>query len=77
MPYRHHALRVGREFFGSARDSILNNGDREGEVVLLLRRADGSLLLHTKTFYPDGVYRLPSGGIRRGEKVLAAAAREV
>jgi 8-oxo-dGTP pyrophosphatase MutT (NUDIX family) len=50
---------------------------RWGEVVLFLRRADGHLLLHTKTFYPPGVFRLPSGGILPGESVLAAARREI
>lgn len=76
LPHRHHSLRASPEFLRGTRRSVLGHGDREGEVVLLLRRADGSLLLHTKTFYPEGIYRLPSGGIRRGETVLAAAARE-
>ncbi|RME38635.1 MAG: NUDIX domain-containing protein [Thermoflexia bacterium] len=76
LPYRHHSLRVGPRFFQDARDSILNHGNREGEVVLVLRRPDGLVLLHNKSFYPDGVHRLPSGGIRRGETVLAAVARE-
>lgn len=76
LPHRHHSLRASPEFLRGTRRSVLGHGDREGEVVLLLRRADGSLLLHTKSFYPEGIYRLPSGGIRRGETVLAAAARE-
>jgi 8-oxo-dGTP pyrophosphatase MutT (NUDIX family) len=33
--------------------------------------------MHTKAFYPGGVLRLPSGGIKTGEPILAAAEREV
>ncbi len=41
-----------------------------------MRQRDGSLLLHTKTFDPEEAYRLPSGGIQRGEPVTVAAERE-
>lgn len=50
---------------------------RDGEVVLFVRRLDGSLLLHTKDFYPPGALRVPSGGIKPGEPVLAALWREL
>lgn len=50
---------------------------RDGEVVLFIRRRDGSLLLHTKDFYPDGAVRVPSGGIKAHEPVLAALRREI
>jgi 8-oxo-dGTP pyrophosphatase MutT (NUDIX family) len=49
---------------------------RDGEVVLFIRRRDGTLLLHTKDFYPPGAVRVPSGGIKQGEPVLAALWRE-
>jgi 8-oxo-dGTP diphosphatase len=49
---------------------------RRGEVVLVICRPNGLIILHTKRFYPAGVYRLPSGGIRRGERVLEAMWRE-
>lgn len=51
-------------------------GSRQAEVVLVLRRPDGRLLLQTKRFYPAGTYRLASGGIRAGEDLLAAVRRE-
>ncbi len=51
-------------------------GKRVAEVVLLLRRRNGRFLVHTKAFYPKGVYRLLSGGIKPGEDLLAAAQRE-
>ncbi|NLD42817.1 MAG: NUDIX hydrolase [Chloroflexi bacterium] len=50
--------------------------DRSAEVVLPLRRTDGLILLHTKGFYPAGTFRMLTGGVRPGEDLLAAAARE-
>lgn len=49
---------------------------RAGEVVLLLRRRGGRYLVHTKGFYPEGTYRLPSGGIKPGEDLVTAVCRE-
>jgi NAD+ diphosphatase len=49
---------------------------RDGEVVLFIQRRNGNLILHTKDFYPDGVLRVPSGGIKGGEAVVAAVHRE-
>src|SRR5207245_5448491 len=36
----------------------------------------GNVLLAIKTFYPRGAYRLPTGGIRHGERILDALLRE-
>jgi len=49
---------------------------RAAEVVILLRRASGRYLIHTKAFYPQGVYRLLSGGIHPHEDLIAALRRE-
>jgi len=49
---------------------------RDGEVVLFILRRNGNLILHTKDFYPGGVMRVPSGGIKQGEAVIAAVHRE-
>jgi ADP-ribose pyrophosphatase YjhB (NUDIX family) len=49
---------------------------RRAEVVLIVQRPDGRLLLHTKGHYPPGTYRLPTGGVQWGEPVLDALARE-
>lgn len=51
--------------------------DLRGEVIPVLQRPGGKVLLHAKKFYPDGVYRLLSGGIYKGESVLEALQREV
>lgn len=50
---------------------------RPGEVAMVILRPSGRLLVHTKEFYPDGVFRLPTGGISWGEHVLDALEREV
>lgn len=76
LPYLHHSLHLGSRFLDDARHRLVGTGRREGEVVLLLRRADRRVLVHTKSFYPGGTYRLPSGGIRSGESVMDAACRE-
>ncbi|HXF81239.1 MAG TPA: NUDIX hydrolase [bacterium] len=47
------------------------------EVCMVFRRPGGDVLTMRKTFYPPGVYRLPSGGIRPGEAVFQALRREV
>ena len=51
--------------------------NRRGEVLFALQRPDGSVLLHTKDAYPDGIYRLPGGGIDWGEPVRESLSREV
>jgi 8-oxo-dGTP pyrophosphatase MutT (NUDIX family) len=74
FPQRHHRLAVGSEHVDFWGEKVLQ--DRRGEVVLVVQRATREVLLHTKTFYPPGVYRLPSGGISWGESVMGALRRE-
>lgn len=50
---------------------------RQAEVVLVIRRPNGRVVLQTKGFYPPGAYRLPTGGIRPQEDLLAAVRREM
>lgn len=50
---------------------------RAAEVVPLVRRPNGRYVVHTKSFYPQGVFRLLSGGIKPGEDLVAAVWREV
>lgn len=49
---------------------------RRGEVVLVVPSREGGIWLHTKQFYPQEVYRLPSGGIHQSERIYDAARRE-
>ena len=52
--------------------------DRWGEVVMVIRRAqDGLVWVMTKESFPQGLYSLPTGGIRHGEAVSAALWREL
>jgi NAD+ diphosphatase len=50
---------------------------RTGEVAMVVLRKNRKILLNTKAFYPEGVYRIPTGGIEDGESVEGALLREV
>ncbi len=54
----------------------LNKSDRYGEVCMVIRRTNGHLLTMKKTFYPEGGYRLLTGGINHGERIYDALLRE-
>jgi 8-oxo-dGTP pyrophosphatase MutT (NUDIX family) len=56
---------------------LLGNTTRTCEVCMVIRRPNGRLLTMKKTFYPDGAYRLPTGGIDAGESILGALEREI
>lgn len=70
---RHYVLEVGERVFTHWREE---RGDCRGEVALFILRPSGNLILHTKDFYPEGIYRVPTGGIERGEDVVTAVHRE-
>ena len=55
---------------------MVTSPNRRGEVVLAIQRPDGRTLLHTKRFYPEGIHRLPSGGVHPDEPVLSGVIRE-
>lgn len=74
VPFRRNARLVPSRSQGS---SVYTYGlTRAAEIVMVLPRP-GGLLLHTKRFYPEGVYRLPTGGVHEGESIVEAARREV
>jgi 8-oxo-dGTP pyrophosphatase MutT (NUDIX family) len=50
---------------------------RRGEVVMVVPNEQGHIWLHTKAFYPAGVYRLMTGGLEAGEQPHRALRREV
>ena len=54
----------------------VQNPDRFAEVCMVVRRRSGKVPLCIKTFYPRAAYRLPTGGIHRGERILDALRRE-
>ena len=49
---------------------------RVAEVVPVIQRPNGKVLTMLKASYPPGAYRLPSGGIHKGEPILDALLRE-
>jgi len=53
----------------------LNRG-RAAEVAMAIRRRNGLFLLQTKQNYPKETFRLPTGGIKRGEAIEHALLRE-
>jgi len=63
-----------QEFFEYVNSKI--NVDRVGEVVFAVKDGD-SILLVRQGEYPQGLYRVPSGGIGIGENVIDALKREV
>ncbi len=77
-PLRHCTLTVDDPFLTGENQLLTKNG-RRAEICYVMHRGDpaAGLLLHIKTFYPAGAYRLPTGGIQVGERVLHALAREV
>jgi len=51
--------------------------DRAAEIVLAIPRPNQRVLLHIKDFYPPTAYRLLTGGVEDGERILDAARREI
>lgn len=76
FPVERVELKVTSEhFFQAARTPLGKH--RRAEILAVVTRPDGRVLVHTKRFYPPGVYRLISGGIALGEPVEAALVREI
>ena len=73
---RRVALEMSAPSFDDWLGKMVTSPNRRGEVVLAIQRPDGRTLLHTKRFYPEGVYRLPSGGVHPDEPVLGGVLRE-
>ena len=77
-PLRQVALTVDDPFLTGENQLLTKNG-RRAEICYVMHRGNpaGGLLLHIKTYYPPGAYRLPTGGIQVGEAVLHALEREI
>ncbi len=62
----------------SVQETFINwiSGSQHGEVVLVVPRPQNKILLHTKSFYPKGVFRLPTGKMKAGEAAIDAFYRE-
>lgn len=64
-----------KKFFNSFKRTTVK--DRCGEVAFALERKNGKFVVIRNSVYPEGVYRIPTGGIRFGESVLSALYREI
>ena len=51
--------------------------DGPGEVVLILRAPQEGVWIHTKKFYPQDVFRMPTGSMKDGEEPDEAFRREL
>lgn len=51
--------------------------DRRGEVAFAVKRPNNRIIIVRTSFYPKGVYRIPTGGINYGENIIEALHREV
>lgn len=46
------------------------------EVIPVIQRHNGKIILITKEFYPRGIWRLPTGQLEKGERILDGVRRE-
>ena len=51
--------------------------DRRGEVVFCVIRPNGKIITVTCDSYPEGIYRIPTGGLKYNEDVVKGVYREV
>ncbi len=74
----HVSLEVDDPFLTAYPHNLLRDG-RAAEVCYLLYRGQpqAGVLLHTKSYYPEQAYRLPTGGLAPGEDPVAGIVREV
>jgi len=78
LPVITQTLDVDHPFL-TGENQLLTTDPRRAEICYIMHRgcvADG-VLLHIKRFYPPSGYRLPTGGIHRGESVADTLAREI
>ena len=74
FPIEHVDLEMSARSVRFYREAFKN---RRGEILFVLRRTGGEILLHTKHKYPPDLYRIPGGGIDWGEPVPDSLRREV
>jgi 8-oxo-dGTP pyrophosphatase MutT (NUDIX family) len=78
LPLHRRQLTVDHPFL-TGEHQLLVSDERRAEICYIMHRGkvDEGVLLHVKTFYPSGAYRLPTGGIHQGEPVMETLAREI
>ena len=78
VPLEEATLTVAPPFLTGEHQMLVSDG-RRAEICYIMHRGDPAdgVLLHIKTFYPAGAFRLPTGGIHTGEAVAETLAREI
>lgn len=66
---------INQKFFNEFKHNVNNN--RRGEVAFFIQRKNGKFILIRTSFYPEGIFRVPTGGINYGENIEEALFREV
>lgn len=61
-------------YFNKVREAVAT--DRRGEVVFCVIRPNHKIITVTSEEYPEGVFRIPTGGIGHQEDILEAVFRE-
>ena len=69
-------LELSSSYFAYWKELMHCKRNRRGEVIPVICDAKQRLLLHTKQDYPNGVFRLPTGGIHPTELAYSALQRE-
>jgi 8-oxo-dGTP pyrophosphatase MutT (NUDIX family) len=77
-PLTHHRLNVAHPFLTGNHQMLVSDG-RRAEICYVMHRGDphDGVLLHIKTIYPEGAFRLPTGGIHEGESIFETLVREI
>lgn len=72
----HYDLEFSESYFNYWKEILKDRKDRRGEVIFAIGR-DNKMLVHTKAYYPNSVFRLMTGGVHQNEKVIDSLHREV
>ncbi len=78
VPHEQVTMTVDSPFLNGD-GQLLTTRNRRAEICYIMHRGNPreAVLLHRKTYYPANAWRLPTGGIERGESVLDTLAREI
>lgn len=66
---------TNQKFFNEFKNKI--KYDRVGEVAFFVERKNHKFIVIRTHFYPDGIYRIPTGGIQFGEGIMEALTRKL
>ena len=72
-----YTLQLEDGYFSHWEKTLVKEKNRRGEVAMAIRNPKGQILLHTKSYYPDGAFRIPTGGVKIDEPVANALKREL